>query len=162
MVEEIESLVFGGIIGALLASPNQTQKEELKQYKLGKILIENRKRLLGEFNLPPKLLENPKIHNNLKEAYNLFLFGFNRAAAFFSVLAIEMALRSKYNQENLDFSSLINLAKEGGLIDVMNYHFLTGLRHKRNLLAHDFSEITPDNAQIVVKLSLQIISKIFR
>ncbi len=159
MSKQAEALVIGGIIGAILAAPKQTDVLELQNYRAQKAEIEKRKTSLGEPHVTPKFKDDTKVYSNFTDAYNLFLAGYFRASAFFSILTVELALKNKYGE--YDFNNLIEKAKNDGILDQMNYHFITGMRIKRKVLAHDFSEVAFDDADIIIKLTIRMLNHIY-
>ncbi|MBP2030029.1 hypothetical protein J2755_000963 [Methanohalophilus levihalophilus] len=178
------ALILGGILGAVFAStkPEDKQKianydrllletkhlkeehskaiEDAEKYREMMNYLEQNRAKLGDTSGLGFLDVHPAAKSLFNEAFNMFLYGFNRAACVFAIATIENILSLKYG-DKMTFYDMVEKAKKDGFISESNKHYLHGLRSDRNSLIHDCRhEISEDESLILMKLTIRVIGSL--
>jgi len=156
---EIWAAIFGGLVGAALASPKPEDRKDLEEYKSLKQAINLRQQkisLLPDFN---RLNRKPAYYNAFIESYNAYSFGLFRSSVIVASALIENLLKEKFGDKK--FYELIEEANKQGILTGLEYHLLHGLRSERNDSAHDIlREIRDEDAIMILNITIKIIGKL--
>ena len=155
---ELLAALFGGIIGASIAAPNERDKRELQEYRILLSEINRRQQRIGDLPYIVRLLRNPLYVNPFTEAYRMYLNGFYRGAVILQTAIIDSLLKEKYGEK--DFYKRIEKAHKDGFIDDADYHLLHSIRSKRNYSTHEIlQEVTEEDAILVIRIVNKIMHK---
>lgn len=127
--------IIGGFAGAVLAAPSAKDKQELSEYRQIKQQFQNRISAVGHLSFLTQTGVHEDVRTVFVDSYRMYLSGFFRASAVFSVAAIEGLLRKQFGKKKLN--ELIERGKTQGILTESEYHFLHGLRLERNQYIHE-------------------------
>ena len=154
---------LGFLVGAILASP----KEQDKQYIQYGNECRKRNTLLSHLKLNDSVphLTDEHIH----EAARLFIRGFFRSTCIISAIAVEIALKEKYQflygtkKASPDsFKGLSDWAEQDGILPKGDSSFIDGIRKLRNAYVHPESlNVTIQDAQLMLSMAIRIINHLY-
>jgi hypothetical protein len=156
---ELWAAIFGGLVGAAIASPKPEDKKDLEEYRKLRQEIQIRQQKIGIFPNYFKLVQKPEYYNAFIESFNTYSSGFFRSSVIISSALIESLLKEKYG--NLIFADLIKKAGEEKIISEFEYHLLEGIRIQRNDTVHNIlGEIREEDSSLILQITIRILNKL--
>jgi len=151
------------LAGLALAAPKEQDRQDI-QY--GNECRE-RNALLTHLKLNRSIQRLTDEH--IREAARLFVRGFFRSACIMSAIAIEIALKEKYQIINgikkaapESFKELTDWAEQEGILQHGNTSFIDGVRKLRNTIVHPESlNVTIQDAQLMFGIALRVINHLY-
>lgn len=165
MTKNDDSMVagLGFLAGLFLAAPKEQDRQDI-QY--GRECRE-RNALLSHLKLNGSV---PRLTNeHIREAARLFIRGFFRSACIMSAIAVEIALKEKYQIINgikkaapESFKELTDWAEQEGILIRGDTSFIDGVRKLRNAYVHPESlNVTIQDAQLMFNVALRVINHLY-
>ena len=149
----------------LLTEKKPTEKLKMEKDPLIEkcnISMKDVERRLGEIEKYKSDLEKiskNKFFSHFQEVLHLYVFGFYKAAAFFSASIIENILRDILGFKGV-FEKLIERAEADGIISKKDSNYINGLRLDRNEVGHELLNIDEKGVITVINITMAILVKI--
>jgi len=166
MAKDDDSIILGGLgllAGLALAAPKEQDKKDI-QYG-------------NECRERNALLNNLKLNKAvshltceyIREAASLFIRGFSRSSRIMSAIALEIAIKEKYQilygikkSPPDSFKGLTDWADQEGILPKGDSSFIDGIRKLRNAYVHPENlNITLQDAHMIFGIALRVINNLY-
>lgn len=164
MTKNNDTMILGSFLaGLFLAAPKDQEKQDIRYGNE----CRERSALLNNLRLNKSVSRLTEEH--IREAARLFIRGFFRSSCILSAIAVEIALKEKYQilygikkAAPDSFKELTEWAEQEGLLLKGNSSFIDGVRKLRNTYVHPENlNVTIHDAQLIFSIALRVINNLY-
>lgn len=166
MAKDDDSIILGGLAllaGLALAAPKEQEKLDIRYG------TECRERHALLKNIKLNTTVSQLTREYIQESAWLFIRGFSRSSSIISAIAVEIALKEKYQilygikkSPPDSFKELTDWAEQEGILPKGDSSFIDGVRKLRNAYVHpEDLNVTIQDAQLIFGIALRVINNLY-